>query len=145
LDSVAVNTLRFLPVETVERARDDVFRRLIERHADRVVALVRPVSGEDLVGPAPQEQVELTDDRLGNDLAQSVVSEGHGPAPVGEPVARILFGATGRLHDAVKSELRDHDDPSHDFSPFRPVGRPKAPPPAPPPPPGPRSTLTTES
>jgi hypothetical protein len=117
LNNVAVNTLRFLPVKTVEAARDDVFRRLVERLGDRVVALVRPVGGEDLVGPAPQKHVELTGDSLANGLVQAIVQEGHGPASVGEPVPRILLGATGRLHDAVESDLRDCDDPSHGFSP----------------------------
>jgi hypothetical protein len=118
LNNVAVNTLRFLPVETVEAARDDVFRRLVERLGDRVVALVRPVAGEDLVGPAPEKHVELTGDNLANGLVhQGVVHEGHGPASVGEPVARILLGPTGRLHDAVESDLRDCDDLSHGFSP----------------------------
>jgi hypothetical protein len=117
LNNVAVNTLRFLPVETVEAARDDVFRRLVERLGDRVVALVRPVGGEDLVGPAPQKHVELTGDSLANGLVQAIVQEGHGPASVGESVPRILLRATGRLHDAVESDLRDCNDLSHGFSP----------------------------
>src|SRR5262249_49836984 len=116
LNNVAVNTLRFFPVKTVEAARDDVFRRLVERLGDRVVALVRPVGGEDLVGPAPQKHVELTGDSLANGLVQAIVQERHGPASVGEPVPRILLGATGRLHDAVESDLRDCDDLSHGFS-----------------------------
>src|SRR5437867_6970953 len=115
LNNVAVNTLRFLPLQTVEAARDDVFRRLVDRLCDRAV-LVRPVAGEDLVGPASQKHVELTGDSLANDLAQGLVHEGHGPASVGEPVRRILLGATGRLHDAVDSDLRDYDDLSHAFS-----------------------------
>src|SRR5262249_7468442 len=99
-------------------ARDDVFRRLVERLGDRVVALVRPVGGEDLVGPAPQKHVELTGDSLANGLVQAIVHEGHRPASVSEPVARILLGATRRLHDTVDSDLRDCDDLSHGFSPF---------------------------
>src|SRR5262249_9887957 len=117
LNNVAVNTLRFLPVKMVEAARDDVFRRLVERLGDRVVALVRPVGGEDLVDAAPQKNVELTGDSLANGLVQAIIQEGHGPASVGEPVPRILLGATGRLHDAVESDLRDCDDLSHGFSP----------------------------
>src|SRR5258708_21956097 len=89
---------RVLPVELVEAPRDDVFRRLVERLRDRVVALVRPVGGEDLVGPASQKHVELTGDSLANGLVQGVVPEGHDPASVGEPVPRILLGATGRLN-----------------------------------------------
>src|SRR5262245_56526989 len=118
LNDVAVNTLRFLPVKTVEAARDDVFRCLVERLGDRVVALIRPVGGEDLVGSAPQKHVELTGDSLANGLVHAIVHEGHGLASVGELAARILLGATGRLHDAVESDLRDCDDLSHGFFQF---------------------------
>src|SRR4029434_1564025 len=86
---------RVLPVELVEGARDDVLRRLVERLRNRVVALVRPVGGEDLVGPASQKHVELTGDSLANGLVQGVVPEGHDPASLGEPVPRILLGPPG--------------------------------------------------
>ena len=49
---ITVYALRFLPVEVSEGARDDVFRRLVERLPDRVVAVMRPVGGPYLVGPA---------------------------------------------------------------------------------------------
>src|SRR4029450_4072776 len=70
---------RVLPVELVEAARDDVLRRLVERLRDRVVALVRPVGGENLVGPPSQNHVELTGDSLVNGLLQGVVPEGRDP------------------------------------------------------------------
>src|SRR5262245_36689022 len=114
---ITAYVLRVLPVETIETTRDDVFRRLVERLRDRVVALVRPVGREDLVGPASQKHVELTGDSLANGLAQGVVQEGHGPASVGEPVPRILLGTTGRLHDAVQRDLGNGDDLSHCLSP----------------------------
>src|SRR5919201_5377837 len=117
LHDITAYALRVLPVELVEGARDDVLRRLVVRLRDRVVALVRPVGGEDLVGPASQKHVELTGDGLANGLAQGVVQEGHGPASVGEPVPRILLGATGRLHDAVQRDLGDCNDLSHWLSP----------------------------
>src|SRR5262245_43939890 len=101
----------------IEAARDDVFRGLVEGLGDRVVALVRPVAGEDLVGSPAQKHVELTGDDLANDPLRAVVHEGHGPASVGKPVRRILLGATGPLHDAVDSDLRDRDDLSHGVSP----------------------------
>src|ERR687888_848026 len=113
---MTADVLRALPVELVEAARDDVFRRLVERLRNRVVALVRPVGGEDLVGPASQKHVELTRDSLANGLVQGVVQEGHGPASVGEPVPRILLGAAGRLHDAVQRDLGDCNDLSHHLS-----------------------------
>src|SRR5215813_7112599 len=113
---IAAYALRGLPAESVEGARDDVFRRLVERLRDRVVALVRPVGGEELVGPTSEQHVELTGDSLANGLVQGVVPEGHDPAPVGEPVPRILLGATGRLHDAVQRDLANGDEPSHCLS-----------------------------
>src|ERR1700747_2235731 len=86
---------RGLPVEMVEAARDDVFRRLVERLRDPIIiALVRPVGGEHLVGPASQKHVELTGDSLVNGLASGVVHEGHGPGSVGEPVPRVLLGSS---------------------------------------------------
>src|SRR4029450_2494993 len=97
---ITVYVKRVLPVEAVEGARDDVLRRLVERLRDRVVALVRPVAGEDLVGPPPQEHVDLAGDGLAKHLHHDLVPEGHGPTSVGEPISRILLGATGRLHDA---------------------------------------------
>jgi hypothetical protein len=112
---IAAYALRFLPVEMSEGARDDVFRRLVEGLPDRVVAVMRPVGGPYLVGPASQKQVELTGDNLANGLARVVVHEGHGPASVGEPVRRILLGATGRLHDAVERDLGNGNDLSHDL------------------------------
>src|SRR5262249_39763438 len=113
-----VDTLRFLPVETVEAACDDVFRCLVERLGDRVVALVRPVAGKDLIGPAPQKHVELIRDNFVNDLACGVVDKWHGPASVAKPVAPILLRTTRRLHDAVESDLGDCDDLSHSPSPL---------------------------
>src|SRR5262245_35407033 len=114
---ITAYALRGLPVEWVEAAGDDVFGRPVEGLRDRVVALVRPVGGEELVGPASQKHVEFTGDGLSYDLLRGFVHEGHGPASVGEPVPRILLGATGPLHDAVQRDLGDCDNLSHDFSP----------------------------
>src|SRR5215471_2606012 len=113
---ITTYALRSHPVEPVGTARDDVFRRLVERLRDRVL-LVRPVGGEELVGPASQKHVELGGDSLVHNLHQSIVPEGHGPASVGEPIPRILLGAAGPLHDAIHGDLGDRDDLSHDFSP----------------------------
>src|SRR5690242_3312418 len=112
LDNVAVNALRFLPLQAVEGARDHVFRRFVERLCDLAI-LLRPIAGEDLVGPSSQEHVELTRDSLVNGLAQGLVYEWHRPASERESVRRIFLGATGALHDAVDGELRDRDDLSH--------------------------------
>src|SRR5262245_37415240 len=116
LDDVTVNALGFLPFKTLETVRDDVFSRFVERLGD-VAALLWPVGGEDLVGPAAQEHVEFIGDRLAHGLVHAFVHEGHGPPSEGEPVARILLGATGTLHDAVDHDLRDGDDRSHRLSP----------------------------
>src|SRR4029450_8059402 len=94
---ITVYAQRVLPVEPVEGARDDILRRLVEGLRDRGGAVVRPVGGENLVGPASQKHVELTGDSLANGLVQGVVPKGHDPASVGEPVPRILLGAPGRL------------------------------------------------
>src|SRR5215475_13119976 len=57
---IAAYALRGLPAESVEGARDDVFRRLVERLADRVVALVRSVGGEEVVGPTSEQPLDVT-------------------------------------------------------------------------------------
>jgi hypothetical protein len=62
--------------------------------------------------------IELTGYDLANGLVQGVVPEGHGPASMGEPVPRILLGATGRLHDAIQRDLGNGDELSHCFSPL---------------------------
>src|SRR5690242_9916224 len=85
--------------------------------------MVWPVGSEDLVGPAPQKHVEVTGDSLANSLVQAIVQEGHGPTSLREPVARILFRATGCLHDTVDADLRDCDDFSHRLSPVFPFFR----------------------
>src|SRR5437763_16000041 len=114
---IAAYALRGLPVEVIKGVRDDVFRRLVERLRNRVVALVRPVGGEELVGPTSEQHVELTGDGLANDLLRAGVHEWHGSTSVGEPVPRILLGATGRLHDAAQRDLGDCNDLSHHLSP----------------------------
>src|SRR6187431_268208 len=91
----------------------DVFRRPVERLANRAVALVRPVGGPDIVGAASQKQVELPGDRLTQDLHQDLVPKQHKPSPVGEPTLRVLLTTSGRLHNAVECELGDNNDLSH--------------------------------
>src|SRR5687768_9390301 len=110
---ILAQALRGLPVDSLEGARDDVFRRPVERLPYRVVVVVRPIGDPERVGPASQEQVELTGDSLAYRLLPGVVEEWHGPAALGEPVPRVLLGATGPLHDAVQRDLGYRNDLSH--------------------------------
>src|SRR5688500_2324144 len=110
---ILAQALRGLPVDSLEGARDDVFRRPVERLPDRVVVVVRPIGDPDVVGPASQEKVELTADGLAYSLLRGGVEEWHGPAALGEPVPRVLLGATGPLHDAVQRDLVYRNNLSH--------------------------------
>src|SRR5438552_4755292 len=101
------------PVELVEAARDDVFRRLVERLRDRT-AMVRPVGSEDLAGSASKKHVELTGDSLANWFRASS-KKGMAQPPWVNPFLGSLLGATGRLHDAVQRDLGNGDDVSHWF------------------------------
>src|SRR5687768_15907760 len=92
---ILAQALRGLPVDSLEGARDDVFRRLVERLPDRVVVVVRPIGDPDLVGPASQEQVELTGDSLAYSLLPGVVEEWHGQPPWVNPFLGSSSGPPG--------------------------------------------------
>src|SRR4051812_17813335 len=86
---VRPNAPRIFPGEVLERALCDIFRRAIEGLADGVVAMVRPVAGENFIGAAPEQQGEVTRDDLSDRLAADLVPERHAPPAVREAVARI--------------------------------------------------------
>src|SRR5437762_2027296 len=63
--------------------------------------LVGPVPGENLVGLAPEQEVELLVEDAIELLAELLIEIGHLPAAEFEAVGRILARSAGRLHDTV--------------------------------------------
>ncbi len=101
------------PVEFFKGAGGDVFGRAVEGLADRVVVVVRPVAGEDIVGAATEEHGELAGDGLADGAADGFLAAAHGPAAVGEAVTGVFVGAAGGLHDAVVGEVGEDDELAH--------------------------------
>ena len=58
LGGVALEQDRVLPLDGVEGPGRDVLRRLVEDVGPLLLGRVRPVGSEDLVGLAPEQQVE---------------------------------------------------------------------------------------
>ena len=77
-----------------------------------VLVLVGPVCGENLVGPAAEQEVEILEEAL--DLfAEHLIEIGHRPATELEALGRILGRPAGRLHDAIHGNLGADDDLAH--------------------------------
>jgi hypothetical protein len=70
----------------------------------RVVGDVGPVGGEDLVGFAPEQQVEGLAHQLAHVRAHGVVAVPGRPAAVAEAAGRVLLGTARGLHHAVEGE-----------------------------------------
>ena len=80
---------------------EHIFVDALEFGPDRIVLVVGPVGGEDVVGALAEQQVVLAhDDAL--EWAHVLIPEGLHPAAEAEVAGRILFRPAGRLHDAVE-------------------------------------------
>src|SRR5229473_7127431 len=92
---------RALPARIdLARARNRVLLDLVEQFRD-VAVVVRPVPGENLVGPAAEEEIELLLEDAVELFAKLLIEIGHLPAAELEALGRILMWPAGRLHDAV--------------------------------------------
>src|SRR5206468_9401711 len=74
---------------------------LVEHFRDAAVGRVQPVRGENLVGLAAEEEIELLLEDAVELFAKLLIEIGHLPAAEPEAVGRILKWRAGRLHDAV--------------------------------------------
>src|SRR5205814_1972211 len=87
------------------RARNRVLLDLVEQFRDaavgRIFVIVWPVRGENLVGLAAEEEIELLlEDAV--ELFARILSEiGHLPSAEPEALGRIFGRTAGRLHDPV--------------------------------------------
>src|SRR5688500_5944520 len=86
------------------RARYDVFPDFIELFRDpavgRALVVVRPVRGENFVGLAAKEEIEVLETAV-KLFAKLLIEIGHHPAAEPEALGWILCWPAGRLHDAV--------------------------------------------
>src|SRR6266849_5396492 len=97
---------RALPARIdLARARNGVFLDVLEQFRDaavgRIFVVVRPVRGENLVGLAAEEEIELLLEDAVELFAKLLIEIGHLPAAELEALGRILRWPAGRLHDAV--------------------------------------------
>src|SRR5207244_5914096 len=78
---------------------------LREQHSDAAIGtafvVVGPVHGENLVGLAAEEEVELLLEEAVELFAELLIEIGHHPAAELEAFGRILRRLAGRLHDAI--------------------------------------------
>src|SRR6266498_2912120 len=114
---VSVDQDRPLPLQRGATPRRDVLGGIVQWFCAGFLRGVWPVRGEDVVGPASENEVERRAHRLGHDLTHLVVPIVHRPATVREAAAVVLFRSARRLHDPVESQEGAHDQLSHLSSP----------------------------
>src|SRR5919108_3565486 len=100
------------PLRIGECGRCDVLGPRVQRHRDRVVALIcppragSPGAGEDLVGPpAEQERVGALEDLVHNRRGL-VVEERYGPSAALESAPAVLIRRAEPLHHSVDGDVR---------------------------------------
>src|SRR5262245_35858189 len=78
-----------------------------------VFVVVGPVRGENLVGLASEEEIELPLEDAVDLFAELLIEIGHHPAAELETLGGVFRGAAGGLHDAVQGNLGADDDLAH--------------------------------
>src|SRR5438045_9044177 len=78
-----------------------------------VFVVVGPVPGEDLVGLAAEQEVEVLLEDAVELFAELSIEVGHRPAAELEALGRILGRPAGRLHDAIDGNLGADDNLPH--------------------------------
>src|SRR5687768_3324993 len=78
-----------------------------------VFVVVGPVRGEDLVGLAAEQEVELLLEDAVELFAELLIEIGHHPAAELEALGRILGRPAGRLHDAIHGNHGADDNLPH--------------------------------
>jgi hypothetical protein len=114
-DEVAGEERRLLPGKWLgERAAGDVLGDTVQQSGERdLLRGVRPVVGEDLVGPPAEEQCVHARRLFEDDTARLRVRHRRLPPAVGESAVGVLVDRTGRLgHPVERHELR-HDEDAH--------------------------------
>src|SRR5687768_17445055 len=83
-----------------------------------VFVVVGPVRGENLVGLAAEQEVELLFEDAVELLAELLIEVGHHPAAELEAPRRILSRPAGGLHHAVQGNHRANDNFPHGVTPL---------------------------
>ena len=97
-----------------ERAAGDVLGDAVEQAGERdLLRSVRPVVGEDLVGPSAEEQGVHAPRLLEQDLAGLLVQQWRLPSAVREAAVAVLVGPSGRLCHPVERHELGHDELAH--------------------------------
>src|SRR5215203_3160679 len=100
--------------------RQHVLGRAIELLAEHFVRAFHkgPVSRENVVGSAPEEQIEVPGEERVEALADSLIKILRQPPTEREAASRIFVGTAGRLHDSIQREKYSANDLSHDRVPY---------------------------
>src|SRR3954466_9493430 len=109
---VAYEALAVVPRQRPVGGCHDVLSNGIERLADRLVAVVRPVSGEDLVGSPAKQQLIAAAQQPPHRLVQRVVEIGEHPAAV-RKAGLVLLRPAWCLDHAVERLEKGADDLTH--------------------------------
>ena len=81
--------------------------------------MIGPVGRPNVVGGAPDEQIERQSHLCADDRGLGFVGVRADPTAVGEPIAGVFVGSTRALDDAVERDEFDDDEFSHRTSGIR--------------------------
>jgi hypothetical protein len=109
---------RALPTRIdVARARNHVLLDVLEQLRDAAMGggfvVVRPVSRENFIGLASEQEIALLLEDAVNLFAEHLIEVGHHPAAELEALGGILPRPTRRLHDSIHGNLGADNDLSH--------------------------------
>src|SRR5262249_31631143 len=101
----------------VARARNHVLVDVLEQLGDAPsrgsFVVVRPVSCENLIGLAPEQEIALLLEDAVDLFAEYLIEIGHHPAAELEALGGILPRPPRGLHDSIHGNLGADNDPSH--------------------------------
>src|ERR1022692_2885703 len=80
----------------------DVFRGLVDAEVCAWLGHLRPMGREDVVGPAPEQEVEPVPHLLPHFLTERIVEVSDSPSAMSEPTALVFLGPAWPLHDSVQ-------------------------------------------
>src|SRR3954469_3642414 len=112
LGGIAAEALAVVPRQRPVGRCHDMLTNRIERLADRLVAVVGPVSGEDLVGSPAKQQLIAAAQQPPHRLLQRVVEIGEYPAAV-RKAGLVLLRPAWCLDHAVERLEKGADDLTH--------------------------------
>src|SRR3954468_6330316 len=112
LGGIADEALAVVPRQRLVRRCHDMLANGIKRLADRLVAVVGPVSGEDLVGSPAKQQLIAAAQQSPHRLLQRVVEIGEQPAAV-RKAGLVLLRPAWCLDHAVERLEKGADDLTH--------------------------------